>query len=383
MATITPKPACPAPTPHPGAGEPAGSVGTPRAQLNALTGLRGLAAWFVVFYHIRLSLTDLLPTGVIDVFARGYLAVDFFFLLSGFVMWLNYGERFAQDGARQALPFLWKRFARVWPLHALMLSGFVVFVALLAATGRPIEGYPLHELPLHVLLMQNWGLTSELTWNHPAWSISTEFAAYLLFPVLVMAVPWQRLGPAVLLAVLLALLGGLGAVFATMDETSLGADIARTGLLRCVLEFAAGLVLARLWQSAERIAVGPPLWALGGLGLALAGIALGLPETLFVPASFAAILMACALDTGPLAKALSAPIMLWIGETSYATYLMHFFAFILFKIAFVGPDLQMGWMGLIGFCLAVQAGAAILYVGFEKPAQRWLNSRQPRAPRVA
>jgi len=120
-----------------------------------------------------------------------------------------------------------------------------------------------------------------------------------------------------------------------------------------------------------------------GLGLIGVGLAMGWSETLFVPAAFAAILMACALDRGPLSKALSTPFMLWIGETSYATYLMHFFAFILFKIAFVGPDLQIGWIELMLFCIGVQIGAAILYRWFEKPAQRWLNARIPRSPRVA
>ncbi|MFN5779758.1 MAG: acyltransferase, partial [Novosphingobium sp.] len=57
--------------------------------LDALTGIRGLAAWLVVLYHIRLSLTALLPGEVIVALAKGYLAVDLFFMLSGFVIWYN------------------------------------------------------------------------------------------------------------------------------------------------------------------------------------------------------------------------------------------------------------------------------------------------------
>jgi hypothetical protein len=60
---------------------------------------RGLAAWLVVFDHIRLSLTALLPGPVIAVLAKGYLAVDLFFMLSGFVLWLTYGERLARRDA--------------------------------------------------------------------------------------------------------------------------------------------------------------------------------------------------------------------------------------------------------------------------------------------
>jgi peptidoglycan/LPS O-acetylase OafA/YrhL len=66
--------------------------------LDALTGLRGIAAWLVVLYHIRLSLVSILPPGVIAVLARGYLAVDLFFVLSGFVMWYNYAAPLASGG---------------------------------------------------------------------------------------------------------------------------------------------------------------------------------------------------------------------------------------------------------------------------------------------
>jgi peptidoglycan/LPS O-acetylase OafA/YrhL len=77
--------------------------------------------------------------------------------------------------------------AQIWPLHLLILGGFVLFRAALTVSGRPVEGLPLAELPLQVLLIQNWGFTHELAWNHPAWSISTEFAAYLVFPAIVAA----------------------------------------------------------------------------------------------------------------------------------------------------------------------------------------------------
>jgi peptidoglycan/LPS O-acetylase OafA/YrhL len=93
--------------------------------LDALTGIRGIAAWGVVLYHIRLSLTGLLPAPVIAVFAKGYLAVDLFFILSGFVIWYNYAARIADGGAGAARLFLWRRFARVWPLHGAILAGFL------------------------------------------------------------------------------------------------------------------------------------------------------------------------------------------------------------------------------------------------------------------
>ena len=119
--------------------------------LDALTGIRGIAAWAVVFYHIRLSLAGLLPAPVIEWLAKGYLAVDLFFILSGFVIWYNYAPRIRQGGAAETRLFLWRRFARVWPLHAFILAGFIGFAALLLVTGHDLAGYPLAELPLHIL----------------------------------------------------------------------------------------------------------------------------------------------------------------------------------------------------------------------------------------
>ena len=94
----------------------------PRANLPALTGARGIAAWFVVLYHIRLSAGAQLPPEMIAFFSKGYLAVDFFFMLSGFVIYLNYAERLASHRI-SAGEFLFRRFARIYPLHLLILLG--------------------------------------------------------------------------------------------------------------------------------------------------------------------------------------------------------------------------------------------------------------------
>ena len=203
----------------------------PRADLPGLTGIRGVAAWFVVLYHIRLGVAWALPPPVVAVLGKGYLAVDLFFMLSGFVLWLNYDDRLRAGGIGEAATFLARRIARIWPLHVFMLAGAVAFVLATAAAGRPpSDHYPWGELPLHLALMQNWGLTNALTWNDPAWSISCEFAAYLLFPLLALAADWRRFGTTVLCALLLLLAATLCAVMWARGETSLGADIPRFGL---------------------------------------------------------------------------------------------------------------------------------------------------------
>lgn len=357
----------------------AGPSASPVPQLHHLTGLRGLAAWLVVFYHMRGAITGLVSQPVTDVFAKGYLAVDLFFMLSGFVMWLNYGEKLRNGGWAAARQFWWKRVARIWPLHLLVLAGMGLFVLVLAATGRGSEGYPLHELPLHILLMQNWGFTDALSWNHPAWSISTELAAYLVFPAVVIAARWEQLSGVMIAALVVALLAALHAVFALAGYQDLGAGITRLGLVRCLTEFLVGALLCILWQRTPDNRARTGLVAGVGAALVVAsGIALDLPETLVAPAAMAGGLLSLALARGQVARVLASPLLRWLGDISYATYLSHFFLLILFKIVFVGDDGQLSAAGAAGYIALVLAASAVLYHGFEKPAQRWVAGRAPR-----
>lgn len=353
------------------------SAAAPR-HLDALTGIRGLAAWGVVLYHVRLSLAGLVPAPVIAGLGKGYLAVDLFFMLSGFVIWYNYAARIRDGGRGEARAFLWRRFARVWPLHAVVLAGFAALALLLGLTGRDTTGYPWVELPLHLALVQNWGFLPTLAWNHPAWSISTELAAYLLFPAIVVAARWERLPSWALLAIAALLATALHALFALHGETSLGARIEQLGLWRCLAGFAMGMVLCILWERWQHSRTGAPAAALACLGLLALGRALALPETAFVPAAFFAGLLALALDRGVVARLVGGKVLTYLGEISYSTYLAHFGLFLVFKLLFVDASLQLGWGQLAGFLALVLAASVALYHGIEKPAQRWLNRRPPR-----
>ena len=129
---------------------------------------------------------------------EGYLAVDMFFVLSGFVISHVYKESFAKEcTARRYSDFLKARIARIYPLHLVMLMVFLAAVALERAAiylaGGSIE--PVVPLTgdrsvagLFANLAMLQGLWARgLSWNSPAWSISLEFIAYLLFPLLF---PW-------------------------------------------------------------------------------------------------------------------------------------------------------------------------------------------------
>ncbi len=345
--------------------------------LLALTGIRGLAAWWVVFYHARLSLAEWMPDWGMAVAAKGYLAVDLFFMLSGFVMWLNYGERLRAEGAAGAPAFWWRRLARIWPLHLAVLGGMILFALVLLATGRDMSNYPLAELPLHVLLLQNWGLTSELTWNHPAWSISTELGAYLLFPLAVVAVRWEAWRPWALLAGVGLLALALHGVFVLAGASELGDQITRLGLIRCVLQFGIGMLLANLWLAWKEKG-GMALACAISSAISLAALLVwGTPETLVVPLAFATLLLALALDSGPVARLLSTRPLVWLGDASYATYLVHFPLLVLLKLVAVDDSLQITPLAFATYLLVLLALSGGLYRWLEKPAQKWLNARDP------
>lgn len=356
---------------------PSGKAAAP-AHLDALTGIRGIAAWLVVLYHIRLSLTGVLPADAIAAMARGYLAVDLFFILSGFVLWYNYADRLQGGGVGEAGLFLWRRIARIWPLHMVILALFVLFALALAVTGRDTAGYPFAELPLHLVLAQNWGLTAELSWNHPAWSISTELAAYLLFPLVVSAVRWQRLPTPALLALALALVGVIHLLFASNGHDDLGDAIVSLGLWRCLLEFSLGNLLCLLWLRWRGRPLAAGYAALACAAVVAAGWGLAWPETAFVPAAFAAGLMALALGRGFVVRALGSTVPRYLGEISYSTYLSHYLLFILFKLVFVDASLQVGWAGLAGFLGLVLLASVGFYHFVEKPAQGLVNRHRPR-----
>ncbi|AKH43135.1 peptidoglycan/LPS O-acetylase OafA/YrhL [Altererythrobacter atlanticus] len=347
-------------------------------QLHALTGIRGIAAWLVVLYHMRLNLADLLPADAITLLGKGYLAVDLFFMLSGFVMWLNYAGRLRGGGFGQLPHFWWKRFARVWPLHISILAVLVAFALALQMTGRDASAYPFAELPLHVLLVQNWGFTDDLSWNHPAWSISTELAAYLLFPFFVLALRWEKLPSAALIATALLLAAALYLTFAFAGEASLGDAITRLGVWRCLAEFLIGTMICNLWLRWRDVQGAAPICLAVGTGLLVLGMVIGLAETAFLPLVFALMLLALALDRGPVARLLGAPTLRWLGDVSYATYLAHVPLLIAFKIAFVGDDLQLSWPEVALYAALLLVLSGVLYHWLEKPAQAWLNAHAPR-----
>jgi peptidoglycan/LPS O-acetylase OafA/YrhL len=348
-------------------------------ELLPLTAIRGLAAWWVVLFHLRHLMAPSAPAWVIATLAHGNLAVDLFFILSGFVMALNYGDRVAGGGWRGYGDFLFRRFARIYPLHLLILLGFAAYV--LAAVRFGDAGLASRNwgyFGASLLLVQNWGFYDATDWNVPAWSISTEAFAYLLFPALLaLLMPNRR--PLWLLAGAVLLLGVAVQPFFWMLGYPFPNAVAQTGLFRCVIQFAMGMALYGLWLRLPRRRWGPPLAIAAAAVLALAFILWNAPTA---PLAWAALILGLALL--PRAGVLDAPGLVWLGRISYATYLCHTLALTIFKLLFVEAGRPVPPALLALYLLAVLAASALLYHGFERPAQQrllagWKRRRQRTA----
>jgi peptidoglycan/LPS O-acetylase OafA/YrhL len=348
--------------------------------LPALTGIRGLAAWWVVLYHFREHFPDD-PYHIMQaVWAHGYLAVDLFFELSGFILALNYLNAFRNVSSGKALHFYGLRLARVYPLHIFMLTLFLLNpLAIMFASSAGSVGarYDPAYFGLSVVLMQNWGFTQDLTWNIPSWSISTEWLAYLFFPALAWMlgrVTGSRMRAAAVAAAMLLILA-LGLI--AMHQT-LGSDIPRNGVIRCLCEFTAGMCLFQFWRQDR-----PEQWkaTLGLAGFAACVIAYevyDLADFVMIPLGFLFLIYALANNSHPLSRVFSQPTIVRIGLWSYATYMVHYFVkdwvtFLLVRDSI--PD----QVPMVAYLAITLAASVVLYHYLEVPGRQAVRRLLTRA----
>src|ERR1700722_9764131 len=162
--------------------------------LSNLTPLRGFAAILVAVFHFEMAIGRFVPAATTMFFEKAYLMVDLFFVLSGFIMLHVYGHAFERAlRGEQVRHFFVARFARTYPLHLFTLLLLVVIVRYLTNWGNPpiVLEQPRDILP-NVFLLQAFGVCHIYNWNIPSWSISAEWAAYLLFPILALWIGRQR-----------------------------------------------------------------------------------------------------------------------------------------------------------------------------------------------
>ena len=338
--------------------------------VGALTAVRGIAAWWVVCYHFREFAPSGLPGPVEILLGNGHHAVDLFFILSGYVIGLNYLRRMVSLNIASIVQFYLLRLARVYPLHLFMLIIFLanpIVITYFSAAGVPGARYEWGYFVLSILLIQNWGFTDALAWNVPAWSISTEFFAYLLFPFLAASIPARQRGVTGSLALIGVCLGAIALIFGLQGK-GLGEDIARLGLVRCVIEFAIGMLLCQVVGRLREVSsLGLPC-ALAAMAL-YASCLFGLPDYGVVPLAWTLLVFALAQPRAIPSRVLNLRWLIAVGTVSYSTYMVHYFVRDWVKFTMVtenGPDV----VACAAYLGATALASIILYRMVEVPGRQ-------------
>ncbi|EGP06626.1 acyltransferase 3 [Bradyrhizobiaceae bacterium SG-6C] len=346
----------------------------PKPAIASLTGIRALAAFLVLFLHADQNI----PVGIthVGVVSRGYLGVDLFFLLSGFILTYVYFDSMEQPTGRKFAIFMWHRFIRLYPVHIAVLAALVVTVLAAGRVGlnlRSPEAFTFDALPWQVLLIHAWGVTDQMSWNVPSWSISAEWFAYLCFPLVAFGLGRIR-SPALLIAVAAASLGVAALIFSLAGWALASAWIAPSALARIGGSFVCGAALCRYavvrGKLESKSAVNDAA-ALTALAAFLALPSFGAPDYALI-ALLAVFIAALAMSNGITARVFALAPMVWLGEISYSLYMVHFPVLralgIVFKpdrLAAMGPVAAAGVYCLcIGVCIAC---AAMLYYVVERP----------------
>jgi peptidoglycan/LPS O-acetylase OafA/YrhL len=364
------------------------------AHIAALTGVRALAALWVVFFHawimagrpgptlgLQFTRVDLTP-----LFEFGWLGVDLFFVLSGFLLARQAWGKVGRGKAAGWLPsqfgekytsFLRRRILRVYPAYYAVISVLLVLAALHVYRSLPEEG----DLLLHLVMFHNVVARYLESINDVLWSIPFEWQFYLVFPFLFIVL--RRTNPVVLyvMAALLAL------------GCKEWAHISGSGYVELQLpvrldEFVAGMCAATLAEH-HPLQRRPALIA---FMLGLTGLvgtpwvwsaypngghyfdAIGLARPLWIQASICLLLLGLSGEPHPGARLFSNRLVVWLGLISYSIYLVHVPVLVLLPKLGAYPMQGSAVPGSLARIVtmavpAIVATSAVLYYLIERPFQ--------------
>jgi peptidoglycan/LPS O-acetylase OafA/YrhL len=264
---------------------------------------------------------------------RGSIYVDFFFVLSGFVIFASYGERLKSGYGVSKFVFL--RFGRLYPLH---IAVFIAFILVdVSQLFIHIDGAALHEpfsgpgesikaMVANVFLVHSMGILDRLSFNGPSWSISVEFYTYILFAFII-----TYTGRFSLYVVSLCALISVMMVFTHSDHLYAKLDY---GFFRCVYGFSCGVLTWEIYknwghqfQEFIKNKFKANILEFGCLVLAMIYIHSFSFDKLsfFAPIVFSAVVFLFAFEGGFLSDILKKKVFLFLGMLSYSIYMTHIF----------------------------------------------------------
>ena len=285
---------------------------------------RGICAILVALFHFPLQWHFQSTT-----FVRGsWLFVDFFFVLSGFVIAHAYAGKLSTR--RDLFAFVIRRFGRLWPLHFALLM-FVLGAALIKFAARGMgadigitsnaNNTP-YSFVTNLLFLHSFGLHDTVTWNTPSWSIGAEFLTNLMFGIAFLLAPWGRISVALALA-------AVGAVdLLVFSEKNIDTS-AQFGLFRCMYGFFIGYVIYRIAAAegmpslrGHRAASVFEFACLIAIALFVA-LASGSRWQMLAPFVFAVAIWVFAAEQGIVSRLLKTPAIAIVGLLSYSIYMTH------------------------------------------------------------
>jgi peptidoglycan/LPS O-acetylase OafA/YrhL len=376
-------------------------------ELRGLTGLRIVAAVWVVLFHFHFTP---LP-GVAEVvgvlgplITSGALGVDLFFVLSGFVIAYTYLDQLGPRlRAGHAARFVWARASRLWPVYALVLHLFGLWLVARTVFGSDTDIAFQAVQPVvnsgewlqQFFMVQLWGhaFFDGASWVGATWSISAEWLAYLLFPVAALVFFRLRNLPVVVLAAAsLALMAPVAWAYLALGHPY----YPWSWLVRILCGFGGGvfayLVVRRLRATdgqrriASGLAVAVPVLIAAGLWFGeLLGPGRGGAGIVLFPVLIAALALA---DRGPAARVLSSRPAVYGGRISYALYLVHIPLFEVYWLALLrfpelGPDTGLAHLAGLTAILASVVVAVVAHHAVEEPARRRMRRMVPAASPAA
>jgi peptidoglycan/LPS O-acetylase OafA/YrhL len=303
----------------------------PRYFFDALGSLRGIAALVVVFHHIGLHH----EVFYVNLVRNGYLMVDFFFVLSGFIICHSYGKEISNrlDVER----FMWLRFGRVYPLHFFFLLVFIGFGSLElihelitgdVGEGRFIDHFAFSQLLTTSLLLHSLGFHEFIAFNGPSWSISVEFYTYLLFAITVLIA--RTRASLVAASILLIVFSTLLIVSVGKTNLNIVVDYAIfrgiAGFYIGVLTYESFVALRERIDGIEENRFVTVMFPITISAIVIAFLALkksGYSDFCF-PLLVAPLILTLALAPhGVVCRVLNHRVLAWLGEVSYSVYMAH------------------------------------------------------------
>lgn len=343
-----------------------------------LDGLRIVAASAVVVLHYSDYIKDI-PFGrfMVDHTWHFNLFVDLFFVISGFVIASQYLSKIGSPAAVGR--FLWRRLARIYPLHLATLA-FYIAIALalhygLARTDNPAR-YPFSDLPAQFLLLHAID-GDRLTFNFPSWSLSAEFFCYLLFPLMMLLIARKK--TAIIALIALPLLANT--LYALTVGTEPWPDwINKGGAFRALPAFNLGIACYLFRDRIARLPAVP--------GLLTATLVLFVLLGAYLP-TMAALTVIYLVAFIAIHHDLAGETTLFSGlgferwsSLTYSSYMLHIpIATLVFTLAgrFLVPVIPGGKLTLVPLAIILLAVASVLSLRFfETPMRRALNDAYDR-----